>query len=126
VGNELLPYFEALKLLKEWSTTLLVLQTGILTAVGAFIDKAKLKDGRLSLIASMIFFAASVVIALNVIGTIPWATQRLPELVAKYHDIYKFPNYIGIPIWVLAFGQHTCFIIAIGFFVRFAFVALKK
>ncbi len=129
MDNSILPYFEALKLLKEWSTTLLVLQTGILAAIGAFMEKAKLKelkDGRKALITSLFFFALSIVFALFVIGTIPWQTQQLAERVNIYHDIYQFPNYIGIPIKVLAFGQHAFFLLALGFFVRFVYVALKK
>lgn len=120
------PYLEALKLLKEWSSTLLVLQTGILAAIGGFIDKDKIKKGNRLIITSMFFFSASILMALHVIGTIPWSAQKLPELVAKYKDIYQFPNFLGIPIWFLAFGQHIFFILAVAFFLAFVIVSLKK
>jgi hypothetical protein len=123
--EELQPYLEALKLLKEWSSTLLILQTGILAAVGAFLDKAKIAEGRRWLIASLIFFTVSIVIALNVIGMIPWLTQKLPDYAIRYKDIYQFPDYIGIPVWVLTFGQHLSFLAALVSFLVFAIRALK-
>jgi len=75
--DPLQPYLEALKLLKDWSSTLLVLQTGILAAIGGFIDKDKIKRGNRLIITSMLFFSASILMALHVIGTIPWSTQKL-------------------------------------------------
>lgn len=115
MASSVLPYLEALKLLKGWSVTLLTLQTVIfiLLACGClFMDNEKLRRFRSWLTASVTFSALSIVIALNVIGTIPWSTQSLPELATRYQNIYQFPNYIGIPIWMLAFGQHICFLFA--------------
>lgn len=127
--NELLPYLEALNFLKDWSTILLIIASGlfaILLVMGMYLDKTKLEKGRLWLSASLAFFALSTLIALNVIGTIPWSTQRLPELVGQYHDIYQFPNYAGVPIWIIAFGQHTSFIVGMICIVVFLYISFAK
>lgn len=111
-----LPYLEALKFLKGWSVTLLAIGTAVflsLVIVCLLIENERMARIRTWLTASLTFWALSIVIALNVVGTIPWSTQRLPELAVKYHDIYQFPNYIGIPLWMLAFGQHMFFFLAI-------------
>ncbi len=116
MANSITPYLEALKFLKDWSTILLTLQTVIfifLTCIYLFFENEKLKRVRSWLIAALTFSVLSILIALNVIGTIPWSIQNLSNLESQYHNIYQFPNYIGIPIWVLAFSQHICFIFAI-------------
>jgi hypothetical protein len=128
MSSEIVTYFEALRLLKEWSTVLLALQAGILIAlifIGAHLDIKTIEKVRKLLIYTMAFSVLSILVGLNVIGTIPWSTQALSGLVAKYHDIYQFPNYIGIPIWVLAFGQHIFFICAMVLLMAFAYTFLK-
>ena len=115
MASSVLPYFEALKLLKAWSTILLTLQAVLfifLACACLFMKNEKLRPMERWMTASILFSALSIVIALNVIGTIPWSVQSLPDFATKYHNIYQFPNYIGIPIWTLAFGQHIFFIFA--------------
>lgn len=126
--NSIIPYFEALKLLKDWSAILLTLQTIIfiyLTSVCLLVDNEKLLRVKYWLITSLTFSALSIVISLNVIGTIPWSIQNLPNLVTQYHNIYQFTNFIGIPIWVLAFGQHVCFIFALVCLMVFIYRFLR-
>jgi len=126
--SEILTYFEALRLLKEWSTILLTIQAGILISlifIGAYLDIETIGKVRKLLIYTLVFSTLSILVGLNVIGTIPWSTQAIAGLVAKYHDIYQFPNYIGIPIWVLAFGQHIFFIFTMVFLMAFAYTLLR-
>lgn len=109
-------YLDALKILNNWSATLLILQVVIfitLACICLFLDGEKLDNYRSWLNASVTFSSFSIIIALNVIGTLPWSIQRLPELSMKYQNIYQFPNYIGIPIWILAFGQHLFFVLSL-------------
>jgi len=118
MANIIVPYSEALRFLRDWSAILLLLQTLIFVAlvfICVFDKNRELRKGLLCLISSLTFWAFSIVIALNVIGTIPWSAQHLPELVDKYHNIYDFPNYIGIPIWILASVQHICFLFGMIF-----------
>lgn len=109
-------YLDALKILNNWSVTLLILQFAIFIThvfICLFLYDDKFDDYRFWLNASLTFSALSIIIALNVIGTLPWSIQRLPELSMKYQNIYQFPNYIGIPIWMLAFGQHLFFVFSL-------------
>lgn len=122
-------YFEALKRLEEWSITVLVLQVIVfivLASLCLFIDNNKIAKVRLWLTASVTFSAISILFALNVIGTIPWSTQRLPELSIKYQSIYQFPNYIGIPIWILAFSQHISFLFALLSFIIILYILIRS
>ena len=128
MSSEILTFFEALRLLKEWSIILLIIQAAIHIAIIfiiAFVDVQSIEKVRKLLIYTLVFSTLSILVGLNVIGTIPWSTQALPGLVAKYHDIYKFPNYIGIPIWVLAFSQHIFFILTMVCLMVFSYTFLS-
>jgi len=47
------PFHEALKLLKEWSTALVVIQTGAMAVLGGLVkDSATLHAGELALMSS--------------------------------------------------------------------------
>jgi hypothetical protein len=120
--NKYTPFFEALKLLKEWSTALVVIQTGAIAVLGGLVKDGKILGSFSWLTTSLVCFLASILIAANVIGAIPPIVQKLPELVDKYGDIYKMRNYLGIPLWMLAFMEHILFaagLIAFGGFVYF-------
>jgi len=121
--NEVLPYYEALLFLKHWSTVLLIIQTAILI-VFCFLTCQQNNDmrsrSRTFFIFTLVFSALSVLVGLNVIGTMPWSVQALPLLVTKYHDIYQFPNYVGIPIWLIAFGQHFFAVLAVACLLVYA------
>lgn len=128
MDDTMLPYLEALKLLRGWSTTLLAIQTVFvifLSVIGVLFENDRTRKGCRPLYTSLAFFVLSVIVALNVIGTIPWSTQRLPNLVTVYHDIYQFPNYLGVPIWILAFCQHMCFLLGLLSFAYFVYVCMR-
>jgi len=99
--NESVEIFkESLKVLGMWSTVLICLGTIVLLSLSNQNNSDKII--KLSLICSV----ASLLIGLNVIGTIPWSIQNIVLFASQYNDIYQFPNYFGIKIWVLAFCQH--------------------
>jgi hypothetical protein len=115
-------HFEALKLLKEWSTALVVIQTGAMAVLGGLLKNGSVGEAKIWLAISLACFLASILVAANVIGAIPPIVQKLPELVPKYGDIYKMRNFLGIPVWVLAFGEHLFFaggLITFGGFIYF-------
>lgn len=123
------PYLEALQMLQYWSSVLLAIQTGLLIAllfITAQLGTEISNTIRTALIITVINSAISVLIGLNVIGTIPWSTQNLLSMVIKYHDIYQFQNYIGIPIWIIAFGQHIFFFLSIVSLVFYIYALLSE
>lgn len=106
---EIIPYLEAFKFLKDWSCSLLLIQVALLITlilIKPSIDENKNHKVSFFLFLSIVFSIFSILIGLNVIGTIPWSIQNINELVKNYGDIYQFPNFFGIKIWVIAFGQH--------------------
>ena len=120
--HKIQPYFEALNLLKQWSTALVVTQTGAMAVLGGLLKNTSGLTAQPWLATCIVSFLASILVAANVIGAIPPIVQKLPALVEEYNDIYKMPNYFGIPLWVLAFFQHLLFavgVIAFGGFIYF-------
>lgn len=115
--QDLMPMLEAMKLLKEWSQMLVVAQTGMLAVIAAFVRMPCPPRSRRWLSGSILFFVLSVIIALNVVGTIPWLIQQLPELARKGNDIYQFRNWVGIKVWLLAMGQHLSFVVGLVCFL---------
>lgn len=117
--QDLLPMFEAMKLLKEWSQMLVVAQTGMITAIAAFVQSPSSLRSRRWLWTSLLCFGVSIIVALNVVGTIPWLTQQLPNLAQHGGDIYQFRNWLGIKVYVLATGQHLSFVAGLACFLVF-------
>ncbi|MCK9377557.1 MAG: hypothetical protein M0P73_15570 [Syntrophobacterales bacterium] len=116
------PQFEAIKLLKEWSTALVVIQSGALAIIGNILKNGDTVNHLNWIFVSMVSFLASILVAVNVIGAIPPIVQRLPKLVESCDDIYKMKNYLGIPLWILAFFQHILFFSGILCFVWFIYL----
>lgn len=116
-----MPQFEAFKLLKEWSTALVVVQSGAIAVLGGMLKETNQGDHFPWLAVSLAGFLCSILISANVIGAIPYIVQRLPELIVKQKDIYRMRNYIGIPIWVLAFAQHLLFAVGMLSFVGYLY-----
>lgn len=72
---------EALKLVKDWSTALLVVQSAAIGVVGSLIEKHP-PDGWPLAIVVVMFFTLILSIYLGavcVIGTIPYIAQNLPD-----------------------------------------------
>jgi hypothetical protein len=114
------PFHEALKLLKEWSTALVVIQTGAMAVLGGLVKDGVKPDAFPWLVTSLICFILSILVAAHVIGAMPPIMQKLPEKVEQYGDIYKMQNYLHIPIGILAFSEHILFmagLVSFGFFV---------
>jgi len=105
-------HFEALKLLKEWSTALVVVQTGTLALLGSLLQAGKVRESTWLAVA-LACFVVSMLFAANVLGAIPGLVQDLPQLVERHGDIYRMRNRIGIPLTVLALGEHTFFVAGI-------------
>lgn len=63
--------FEAIKLLKEWSTALVVIQSGALAIIGNFLYNGGIVNHFHWIFASIVSFLASILVAANVIGAIP-------------------------------------------------------
>jgi hypothetical protein len=115
------PFHEALKLLKEWSTALVVIQTGAMAVLGGLVKDGVNTDAFPWLVTSLVCFLVSILVAAHVTGAIPPIMQKLPELVERYGDIYKMPNYFRIPLGVLAFSEHILFAVGLGCFGIFVF-----
>lgn len=98
------PYLEAIKLLKEWSTALVVIQTGALAVLGGLVKDGNVTNPTSWLASSLGFFLASILVAAHVIGAIPLIVQHLPQLAERHGDIYtKCGTFSGYPYGFLHF-----------------------
>ncbi len=79
-GQHISVRMEALKLIKDWSAGLIVVQSGAIAVVGAFLQTVP-SGWRLVLVVILLLsLIASIYIgAVAVIGTIPSIAQTLPE-----------------------------------------------
>ncbi|MFH1303548.1 MAG: hypothetical protein ABIK07_21040, partial [Planctomycetota bacterium] len=94
MNEHVLVRIEALKLVREWSTGLIVIQSSAIAIVGALLNETP-AGWYLFLVAALL---VSLVIsiwfgAVSVVGTIPYITQNLPENPAS--DIYSQRGGIG-------------------------------
>ena len=116
-------HLEALKLLKEWSTALVVIQTAAIAVLGGIV-----KDGNVGLAkpwlgVAFVCFLISILVAANLIGAMPRIVQNLETLVKRHGDIYRMRNALGIPLTVLALLEHLFFAAGIA---SFAYVLYLK
>jgi hypothetical protein len=80
VNQNITTRLEALKLIKDWSAGLIVVQSTAIAVVGAFLQTVPSGWRLWLVIALLLSLIISIYIgAVAVIGTIPYITQRLPE-----------------------------------------------
>jgi hypothetical protein len=119
--------FEAIRLLKEWSTAIVVVQSGALAVIGGLIKDGSFNSAEVVwLIISVCSFIISIVFAANVIGALPLIVEELSDNINKYKSIYKIRNFIGIPLWFLAFLQHLFAVIGLISFGYFIYDHLRS
>ena len=112
-------HLEAIKFLKEWSTSLVVIQSGALAVIGHILTDGGLTTKRWIIVLSMISFLLSIATAAHLIGAIPYLVQHFPKRLKAQADIYRMTNYFGIPLWCLALTQHVFFFVGIIAFSAF-------
>lgn len=105
---------DALNLLKDWSVTVIAVDTGLLTALGVALISDTVKTGRGLLTASIYLLALSLLITLLVLGALPLIAERLKDKKGNSLSIYLHRNGIGIPIWLLAFTGHFTLLSAVA------------
>jgi hypothetical protein len=122
-----LPYaLEALKLLADWSKWCVLIQTGAIAAIGAFVKPELL--GRMDcgprgfLIATIAMFSFSIICASGLLLSVPATAQRLPP--PYPNDVFHMGTYEGtrgIRVWVVVHLQTwtflaglVCFAIAVS------------
>lgn len=121
MDEKISPYFECLKLLKDWSTGLVFVQTGAIAVFGGLAQKDSFEPNWM-FGGALICFLLSIAFAANVVGVIAYRMQYLPDLVQQYPDnIYRIRNYFRIPLWVLAFLEHAFFVFGITFLGAFLY-----
>ena len=85
---------EALKLVKEWSIGLIVVQSGAVAVIGTLLNQPPTGWFLVLVIALFISLIASIWFgAVSVVGTIPFIVQKLPE--NPKCDIYEHKGGIG-------------------------------
>jgi len=105
---------DALNLLKDWSVTVIAVDTGLLTALGVALISEAVKSGKGLITASIYFLALSLLVTLFVLGALPLIAERLREGDGDSPSIYLHRNWIGIPIWLLAFTGHSALLAAVA------------
>lgn len=129
VSDTISYHYKAIELLKHWSSMLQLIETLIFIAIivlMVFGNQELTRKCWRSLFAALFFTVLSIVFGLNVLGTLPWSTQQLPRLSGIYGDIYQFPNYFGIRIWVIAFSQHLSAVVGLAWLLYHIFLYLKQ
>ena len=88
---------EALKLIKEWSKGLIVIQSAAIVVVGSLLqNKPPTLIPLLIVIALFFFLIASIYMgAVSIIGTIPYIVQNLPQ----QHIIQNLPQQPELDIY---------------------------
>ena len=115
---------EALHRLQEWCFALLGIETTLLillVVICVFGNRDQVVRSRDKGLWSIALIGLSIIVGFNLIGTIPWSTQKIHVLLSPSYDIYRFPNYIGIPIWLIAFSQHV--LTLLGMIVGYIFLS---
>jgi len=105
---------DALNLLKDWSVTVIAVDTGLLTALGVALISDAVKSGKGLLIAGIYLLALSLLVTLFVLGALPLIAERLRNGSGDSPSIYLHRNWIGIPIWLLAFTGHSALLAAVA------------
>lgn len=105
---------DALNLLKDWSITVIAVDTGLLTALGVALISDAVKNGKGFLTVGIYLLALSLLVTLFVLGALPLIAEQIKDEGGNSPSIYLHRNWIGIPIWLLAFTGHSALLIAVA------------
>lgn len=96
---------EALKLIKDWSAGLIVVQSGAIAVVGALLKAVPTGLNLALVLALLLLLIASIYMgAVSVIGTVPYIVQNLPK--DPQCDIYAQSGGIAKgPLGTLTLGR---------------------
>jgi hypothetical protein len=101
---------EAVKLLKDWSTWLVTVQTGALGLITIFSDKKILTFNCWSVV-TVLSFTLSIFAATWVLGALPSIAQRITAA-DNVHAMHLF-EWLPIRLWVASGLQHLLFVAGI-------------
>jgi hypothetical protein len=104
----------ALNLLKDWSVTVIAVDTGLLTALGVALISDAVKSEKALLTSGIYLLTLSLLVTLFVLGALPLIAERLSEGSGDSPSIYLHRNWLGIPIWLLAFTGHSALLAAVA------------
>ena len=109
---------EGVKLLKDWSNILLVVQTGAIGFIGTALDENTNDWAKLAVSISVVCFAASILAAANLLGSLPNVVMKSGTI----KDIYDEKGNLCITVRDSAFLQGTFFVLGITWFAFFAVI----
>jgi len=104
----------ALNLLKDWSVTVIAVDTGLLTALGVALISDVVKSEKELLTVGVYLLALSLLVTLFVLGALPLIAERLRERGDASPSIYLHRNWLGFPIWLMAFIGHSALLAAVA------------
>ena len=110
---------EGIRLLKEWSNVLLVVQTGVIGFIGQALKANEGKHAYCAAIICIICFVISILGAANLLGSLP----KLAAASATFTDFYSQRGNLCVPIGVSAAIQGLFFAVGI---IAFAFFAVLR
>lgn len=105
---------DALNLLKDWSVTVIAVDTGLLTALGVARITNAVTDGKEVLTIGICLLALSLLVALFVLGALPLVAEQIRENEGAAPSIYAHKNWLGIPLWFMAFTGHVALLAAVA------------
>ncbi|HEV8718153.1 MAG TPA: hypothetical protein VGX03_35725 [Candidatus Binatia bacterium] len=106
----------ALDLLKDWSNSLLVVQSGALAVIGALVKESRSRKTRLFALCSVACFVISICAAANLLGSLPYLAQKADVV----SSIYREEGNLNIPISYSATAQVIFFVCGLVAFILFA------
>ncbi len=111
---------EALKLLKDWSSGLVLVQGGIMSVIGALLKGTEQKAARVTALLSFVASVLSIVAAANVLGSLPTIAENLGRTAGQ--SIYDQPANMLLTVRTNCTLEATFFIIGLIFFIAFAWL----
>ncbi|MEL6168718.1 MAG: hypothetical protein AAFR35_08495 [Pseudomonadota bacterium] len=113
---------EAIRLLRDWSQSLIVLETALIAFVGTLIKTTPERLAFYTALATLFCLLGSILAGVNVIASLPSAVGAAPETTPR--GLYDLPANLRGTIRTSAAAQGTLFVAGLVFLAFF--VVLRR
>jgi hypothetical protein len=115
---------EALSFLKDWSSGLVIVESGIISVTGAMLKGTRRGPARSAALVSFLAFIISIVAAANVLGSLPGIAEDLGGHVGQ--SIYDQPANLLFTLRTNCTVEAVLFLAGLASFMVFAWLRTEN
>jgi hypothetical protein len=120
---------ESIKMVREWSTWLIAIQTTVCAFLWNILKERGLKDlSGITLHCGWLAFSFSIIIATVLISRLPTLIENLADESSSDKSIFTYPLRIlgiNLNLKILLIAEHVCFLLGVLLIIIFVIMRMR-